>query len=378
MSKLQFTHHPHPSPVPAAKRADRWNPGFGKVFNDHMVTIRYERRRGWHDATLGPRAPITLDPAAAVLHYAQEIFEGLKAYARRRQRALFRPDENARRFKRRPSASRCRALPEEMFVEAVRQLVRADRDWIPDVEGGSLYLRPFMFATEVFLGVRPATEYKFLVIASPAATTSSRARRRCRSGSRRTTPAPRRAAPAPPSAAATTPPAWSPRPRRSRHGHDQVVFLDAAEQLGRGTRRHERVLRVRRRHAGRRRRSPARSCPASPATACSRSPRTRADRARGALPIDQWRADAGSGRLRECFACGTAAVVTPIGTVRAARRRVHHRQRRPGHPDRGAEVGPGRHPARPRARPAQVDPQGFLERRENCRPERSEGPFLLP
>ena len=108
------------------------DPGFGRVFTDHMVTIRYTEGLGWHDATLGPRGPISLDPAAAVLHYAQEIFEGLKAY---RQPdggvASFRPDANAPRFNESAARLAMPQIPEEMFVESVRQLVTKDRDWVP-------------------------------------------------------------------------------------------------------------------------------------------------------------------------------------------------------------------------------------------------------
>ena len=144
--------------------------------------------------------------------------------------ALFRPEENARRFNASARRLAMPELPEELFVEAVRQLVLADRDWFPPVEGGSLYLRPFMFASEAFLGVRPAKQYKFLVICQPGRQLLQVGRAGgVDLGLARTTPAPRPAAPARPSAAATTPPASCRRPRRSRTGHDQVVFLDAAE-----------------------------------------------------------------------------------------------------------------------------------------------------
>ncbi len=168
---MDFQTFPHPAPLPSETRDEALaNPGFGTLFSDHMVEIDYdEAKGGWHHAQLGPRRAIELDPAAAVLHYAQEIFEGLKAY---RQAdggiALFRPEENARRFNRSAERLAMPALPEELFLEGIRQLVAADRDWFPSVEGGSLYLRPFMIATEAFLGVRPAKQYKFMVIASPA------------------------------------------------------------------------------------------------------------------------------------------------------------------------------------------------------------------
>ena len=164
---LQFVHRPHPAPTSAEKRAQLLkNPGFGRVFTDHMVTIRYSDALGWHDARVEPRGAISMDPAAAVLHYAQEIFEGLKAYRTADGGAtLFRPQENARRFQQSAERLAMPILPESLFLDAVDQLVSVDRDWIPGGDG-SLYIRPFMFANETFLGVKPSAEYLFIVIAS--------------------------------------------------------------------------------------------------------------------------------------------------------------------------------------------------------------------
>ena len=138
-SSLRFTHLPHPAPTSAqARAAVLANPGFGSHFSDHMVAVDWSTGPdgigGWHDATIGPRQPIALDPAAAVLHYAQEIFEGLKAY---RQAdggiALFRPQANAARFNASAERLAMPALPEALFLESIRQLVAADRDWFPTV-----------------------------------------------------------------------------------------------------------------------------------------------------------------------------------------------------------------------------------------------------
>ena len=166
-SGLEFRVTPA-TPVPAAERAKLIeNPGFGKLFTDHMVTIEWTEGKGWHNAEVRPRAPFSLDPAAAVLHYAQEIFEGMKAYrGRGGEITMFRPEENARRFNESADRMAMPRIPEALFVEAVEKLVALDRDWIPSGEG-SLYLRPFMFSDEVFLGVRPAAHYIFCVIASP-------------------------------------------------------------------------------------------------------------------------------------------------------------------------------------------------------------------
>ena len=166
--KTVFSRHPTDRPVAAGVRADLLkDPGFGKVFTDHMVTIRWTQDRGWHDAEVRARAPITLDPAAAVLHYGQEIFEGLKAYnLSDGSIALFRPEQNARRFQASAARMTMPDLPEALFLQAVEELVKIDSAWIPKGDG-SLYLRPFMFATEAFLdGVRPSCEYLFILIAS--------------------------------------------------------------------------------------------------------------------------------------------------------------------------------------------------------------------
>lgn len=316
--KTAFTRMPHPAPVPGAERgAALTDPGFGKVFSDHMVSIQWSEGRGWHSATLGPRRPLTLDPAAAVLHYAQEIFEGLKAYRLADGGvALFRPDANAARFAASAERLAMPALPDALFIGAIRELVLADRDWFPSVEGGSLYLRPFMFASEAFLGVRPAKEYTFLVIASPV-------------GNYFKSGAPAvsiwvsedytRAAPGGTGAAkcgGNYAASLVPQAEAIERGHDQVVFLDAAEhrwieELGgmnlffvfddgtlitpplTGT-----IL-------------PGITRDSLMALAREEGLAVREER----YSLDQWRDDAASGKLIETFACGTAAVVTAVGKV---------------------------------------------------------------
>lgn len=165
----RFTVTRNSQAVPADKRAVLLeDPGFGRLFTDHMVTIRYTEGQGWHSHKVEARAPFMLDPACAVLHYAQEIFEGMKAYRLEDGSvAMFRPEENARRFAESAERMAMPAIPQDLFLEAVEELVKIDADWIPTGEG-SLYLRPFLFASEAFLGVRPSNEYIFCVIASPA------------------------------------------------------------------------------------------------------------------------------------------------------------------------------------------------------------------
>ena len=158
----------NPAPVAPADRAARLiDPGFGRVFTDHMAMIRYSEAKGWHDARITARGPLQMDPASSVLHYAQEIFEGMKAYhLADGGTALFRPEANARRFQNSARRMAMPELPEHLFLESVRALVKTDQDWIPSGDQGALYLRPFMFASEVFLGVKPSAEYLYLVIAS--------------------------------------------------------------------------------------------------------------------------------------------------------------------------------------------------------------------
>jgi branched-chain amino acid aminotransferase len=294
------------------------DPGFGRVFTDHMALIEYDEREGWHGARIAPRNSFTLDPASPVLHYAQEIFEGLKAYRRPGGgAALFRPDANARRFAKSAVRMAMPPLPEHMFLDSVRALVRVDRDWIPETEDGSLYLRPFMIASGSFLGMRASTQFIYAVIASSV-------------GAYFKTGAPSlslwvtreyvRAAPGGTGEAkcgGNYAGSLIAQAEANRQGCDQVVFLDAierrwVEELGGmnvffvfddgsiqtppldGTILHgvtrDSILTLARDMGLSVREEP--------------------------YAIDQWQADAESGRLTEAFACGTAAVVTPIGSVK--------------------------------------------------------------
>ncbi len=317
---LTFAHEPHSGPVAANERAMLLeNPGFGRVFTDNMVTIRYSDTKGWHDATVTARAPLLLDPATAVLHYAQEIFEGLKAYRLPDGGAsLFRADANARRFAESARRLAMAELPEELFLESIRQLVKIDRDWIPEGESGALYLRPFMIASEVFLGVKPSAEYLYMVIASSV---GAYFKGGAPSVTLWVSEDYTRAAPGGTGAAkcgGNYAASLSAQSQAIAAGCDQVVFLDAVEkkwieELGGmnvffvfddgsiqtpptgGT-----IL-------------PGITRDSLLTLACAEGVTVREQ----PYSIDQWQADARSGRLRESFACGTAAVVTPIGRVRS-------------------------------------------------------------
>jgi len=142
--------------------------GFGEVFTDHMFLLDYKEGQGWHAPRIVPYAPIALDPAAAVLHYAQEMFEGLKTYRTEDGGVqLFRPDMNAKRTNVTNDRICIPRIDEGLYVEAIKKVVEVDKDWVPDWPGTSLYIRPFIIATEPFLGVRPSDEYLFLIILSP-------------------------------------------------------------------------------------------------------------------------------------------------------------------------------------------------------------------
>lgn len=317
-SAPEFTRTPHPAPVPGETRAEAIaDPKFGTVFTDHMVVVDYDvDLGGWHSAQVLPRGPIPLDPAASVLHYAQEIFEGMKAYRHPDGSiALFRPEENARRFNDSARRIAMPELPEALFIESLRQLLAVDRDWVPGGEGASLYLRPFMFANEAFLGVRPARQYKFLVIACPVGAYFKGGHAAVKIWVSRDYT---RAAPGGTGAAKTGgnyAASLVPQAEGIAHGCDQVVFLDAVERkwieelggmnlffvfddgsvvtppLGTilpGITRNSLMTLLR-----------------DEGLSIREEP----------YSIDQWRADAASGRLVETMACGTAAVVTPVGTV---------------------------------------------------------------
>ncbi|MDM7832419.1 branched-chain amino acid aminotransferase [Cellulomonas edaphi] len=164
-----FEVHRTTSPVPDEERAAALAaPKFGTVFTEHMARISFTNASGWQDRRVEQYGPLQLDPATAVLHYAQEIFEGLKAYRHPDGSVwTFRPRDNAARFARSAQRLALPVLPEADFLGAIEALVRTDLAWVPSGEETSLYLRPFMYASESFLGVRPSLEAEFLVIASP-------------------------------------------------------------------------------------------------------------------------------------------------------------------------------------------------------------------
>src|SRR5699024_4378319 len=141
---------------------------FGTIFTDHMFIMNYETGKGWHDARIVPYQPIVLEPSAMVFHYGQEMFEGLKAYRGPKEEVLlFRPDKNIERANKTNRRLCIPEIPEEDFLQALKAIVKTDADWIPEKPGTSLYIRPFIIATDPFLGVRPSDTYLFIIILSP-------------------------------------------------------------------------------------------------------------------------------------------------------------------------------------------------------------------
>jgi branched-chain amino acid aminotransferase len=321
---MTFTAERNPSPRSAAERAEILAaPGFGKYFTDHMVRIDYADG-AWGEGRVVPYGPLSLDPATMALHYGQEIFEGLKAYRQPDGTiASFRPDANARRFVRSAKRLGMAELPEELFLDSLRSLLAVDGDWVPTDPEQSLYLRPFMIATEVGLGVnKPSADYSYLLIASPAGAyfaggikpvkvwLSTEYTRAAPGGTGEAKCAGNYAA------------AFVAQAYATAQGCDQVVWLDAAEhrwveEMGGmnlyfvyGSGRDARIV------------TPALTGTLLPGVTRDSLLTLAADLGytvdEGKVSTDEWQQGNASGAITEVFACGTAAVITPVGSVRSA------------------------------------------------------------
>jgi branched-chain amino acid aminotransferase len=310
-------------PVDDARRdAILADPGFGLHFTDHMFLAHWTPDTLWHDASVSAYAPISMDPASAVLHYAQEIFEGLKAYRHPDGSVwTFRPEVNAARIRR--SAARL-ALPDLApadFIGAVDALIRTDRAWIPsgdESEGEkSLYIRPFMFASEVFLGVRPARHVTFCVIASPAGAYFTGG---LRPVSMWLSEDYTRAAPGGTGAAkcgGNYAASLLAQQEASANGCEQVVFLDAVEKRWVEELGGMNIFFV---HADGSMVTPQLTDSilegVTRASIIELAQRLGHKVEERKVDVDEWRAGVTSGEIAEVFACGTAAVLTPVGTLR--------------------------------------------------------------
>lgn len=310
------------------------DPGFGKVFTDHMARAKYSTELGWHDVVIEPYAPLSMDPAMLAIHYGQSIFEGMKAYRWADGSVhTFRPEMNAKRFQR---SARRLAMPEpaeELFLAMVKQLVVTDKSYVPAGGDKSLYIRPFMFASEVGLGVRPATEYLFLVIASPVGAYFDPAKavsvwvsteyvRAAPGGTGEAKCAGNYAA------------SLIAQAQAKAQGCDQVIWLDAIERkwieemggmnlffvLGSGD--EAQLL------------TPELTGTLLPGVTRDSLIQLGNDLGfdthEGKISVDELYDSIASGRITEVFACGTAAVISPIGEIKSATRNVTIGDGKPG------------------------------------------------
>ncbi len=324
--EITFDLHTSDRCVPEAVRAAMLeSPGFGQVFTDHMITLRWSEDRGWYDGKLEPYGPLVLDPATAVLHYSQEIFEGMKAYRQESGPIVtFRPYANAARFARSAARMAMPAVPEDTFVQALEILVTQDKEWVPHSTSQSLYLRPFMIATTPALGVgRPANSFLFVVIASPsgAVFTGSGVRAVNVWLAEDYT----RAAPGGTGAAKTGgnyAASFVAQKQALDEGCDQVVWLDAAEhrwveEMGGmnlffvyGSGNDARIV------------TPPLTGSLLPGitrdSMLTLAPDLGIPASEERISVEQWRAGCEAGEITEVFACGTAAVVTPVAAVKGA------------------------------------------------------------
>ena len=320
---IPFTRALNPSPVPDGRRAEILSaPGFGRHFTDHMILIDY-RDGEWRDARVVPYGPFSIDPATMVLHYAQEIFEGLKAYAQPDGSvASFRPQANAARMNKSADRLGMPRLPEDLFIASLHELIDVDRAWVPTGDEASLYLRPFMFATEVGLGVRPSNAYVYAVIASPAGAYFAGG---IKPVSVWWSTEYVRAAPGGMGAAKTGgnyAASLAAQAQAAAEGCDQVVWLDAVERRWVEEMGGMNLFFVFGSGADAEVVTPELSGSLLPGVTRDSLLQLAKDKgyrtAERRISTDEWAKKVESGELTEVFACGTAAVITPVGSVKHA------------------------------------------------------------
>ncbi|MTD58278.1 branched-chain amino acid aminotransferase [Amycolatopsis pithecellobii] len=322
---VPFTRTLNPAPASDEQVAEVLAaPGFGRYFTDHMVTVRWDTERGWHDAGLRPYEPVTLDPATSVLHYGQAIFEGLKAYRQPDGSiAAFRPEANAARFRNSARRLAMPELPDELFLGSLRELIAADSRWVPTTPGDTLYLRPFMISTSIGLGVNsPAADYLYTLIGSPAGSyftggikpvsvwLSTEYVRAAPGGTGEAKCAGNYAA------------SFLAQAQAVEQGCDQVVWLDAVERRWVEEMGGMNLFFVYGSGANARIVTPELSGSLLPGVTRSSLLRLAEDFGHQVeerrISTEEWEKDAASGELTEVFACGTAAVITPVGRVKHA------------------------------------------------------------
>ena len=316
---MKVISNPNTNPVSSTEREKRVaEPGFGKYYTDNMVMAQWSEATGWADATLQPYGPITLDPAAMVFHYGQEIFEGMKAYSQPDGGvSLFRPDANAKRFAKSAARIALPEMPVDFFVKTVEELVKADAGWVPKKVGESLYIRPFMIATEVGLGVRPSNHATYILIATPAAAYFNSAKavtvwisteyvRAALGGTGEAKCGGNYAA------------SLLAQKQAAKEGCDQVVYIDAkerkwVEEMGgmnlyfiKGSGKNAKII------------TPKLTGTLLPGITRDSILTLANDLGyqteEAMISIDDWKNGVASGEITEIFACGTAAVISAIGT----------------------------------------------------------------
>jgi len=320
---LEFTVSRTANPTSeSAREAILADPGFGRYHTDHMVSIDYADDQGWHDARVTGYGPIELDPSAIVLHYAQEVFEGLKAYRWPDGSIVsFRAEANAARMRSSARRIAIPELPDELFIESLRQLIAVDKAWVPPTGGEeSLYLRPFVFATEPGLGVRPAKQYRYLVIASPS---GAYFKHGIKPVSVWVSTEYVRASPGGTGAAkfgGNYAASLVAQAEAAENGCEQVVWLDAVERRYIEEMGGMNIFFVFGSGGSARLVTPELSGSLLPGITRDSLLQFATDAGfaieERKIDIDEWQKKTGAGEITEVFACGTAAVITPISHVK--------------------------------------------------------------
>ena len=320
---MKVINTPNQNPLSNSERDKRVSePGFGKYYTDNMVVAQWSEATGWQDAELKAYGPLTLDPATMVFHYGQEVFEGMKAYSQPDGGiSLFRPEANAKRFAKSAARIALPEMPVDFFVKTVEELVKQEKDWVPKKIGESLYLRPFLIATEVGLGVRPSNHATYVLIATPAAAYFNAAKavtvwisteyvRAALGGTGEAKCGGNYAA------------SLLAQKQAAQQGCDQVAYIDAVErkwveEMGgmnlyfiKGSGKDATIM------------TPKLTGTLLPGITRDSILTLAKDLGykteESMISIDQWRDGVKSGEITEIFACGTAAVISAVGAAKSA------------------------------------------------------------
>ena len=307
--------------IGAEERAARSaNPGFGNVFTEHMASVRWSAERGWYDAQLLPYGPLPMQPGMAGLHYGQSIFEGMKVFRLPGgEVSIFRWAEHARRLRNSARRLHMPEVPPELFRTAIEELVRADRDWVPAAANQSLYLRPVLYAEEHTVALRPATEYRLLVLAFVLSNIFDAADRGVSVWAAEQYTRAARGGAGEAKCGGNYAPSYLAQSEAAEHGCQQVIWLDAAEHRWVEEMGGMNVFLVRR--AGDRDElvTPPLTGTILPGVTRASLLTLAADLGLGAserrIGLRQWQEEVATGVVREAFACGTGAGVTSISRV---------------------------------------------------------------